>query len=221
MDGIADMGGTEGWGLAHPPRVDEPTFAEPWQRRAFALAWLSVELAGWNVDAFRHAVERLDRTDYFGDGYFGRWLNAAELILTDSALLAPSAIQARARNLRGENIEEPPAPEPATRDFVPAAEGSLRTVDVAPAFEVSDRVRARNISPAGHTRLPRYARGHTGVVALVQPASVLPDTNAHFEGENPQYVYSVRFDSHELWGEDTEQFTLTLDMFESYLEKAA
>jgi nitrile hydratase beta subunit len=221
MDGIADMGGTEGCGPVHPPRVDEPTFAEPWQRRAFGLVQLSVELAGWNVDAFRHAVERLDRTDYFGDGYFGRWLNAVELILTDSALLAPSAIQARARNLRGENIEEPPAPEPATRDFVPTAEGSLRTVDAAPEFEVSDRVRARNISPAGHTRLPRYARGHTGVVTVVQPASVLPDTNAHFKGENPQYVYSVRFDSHELWGEDAEPFTLTLDMFESYLEKAA
>ena len=82
-------------------------------------------------------------------------------------------------------------------------------------------MRARNIPPAGHTRLPRYARGHTGVVTLVQPASVLPDTNAHFKGENPQYVYSVRFDSHELWGQDTEPFTLTLDLFESYLEKAA
>lgn len=221
MDGIADMGGTEGWGLAHPPRVDEPIFTEPWQRRVFGLTQLSVGLVGRNVDAFRHAVERLDRTHYLDDGYFGRWLNAVELILTDSALLAPSAIQARARNLRGENIEEPPAPEPATRVFVPTAEGSLRTVDAAPAFEVSARVRTRNIMIAGHTRLPRYARGHTGVVRAVQPASVLPDTNAHFKGENPQYVYSVLFDSHELWGEDTEPFTLTLDMFESYLEKAA
>ena len=218
MDGLADMGGTEGWGPTSAPRVDEPVFPEPWQGRAFALAWLSVSLAGWNVDAFRHAVERLDRAAYLGDGYFGRWLNAAELILTDSALLAPAAVQARARNLRGENVEEPPIPEPAKPDYAPAGPGSLRTVDAAPVFAIGERVRARNMSPAGHTRLPRYARGHTGLVTLVQPASVLPDTNAHFLGENPQYVYSVRFDSHELWGADAEAFAVTIDMFESYLE---
>ena len=75
------------------------------------------------------------------------------------------------------------------------------------------------MSRAGHTRLPRYVRGHTGVVEFVQPPSVLPDTNAHFQGENPQYVYTVRFDSHELWGADAEPFALTIEMFESYLEK--
>jgi nitrile hydratase len=55
-------------------------------------------------------------------------------------------------------------------------------------------------------------------VELIQPAHVLPDTNAHFLGENPQHVYSVRFDSHELWGTDAEPFTLTVEMYESYLE---
>ncbi|MFF4896092.1 SH3-like domain-containing protein [Streptomyces sp. NPDC001068] len=70
----------------------------------------------------------------------------------------------------------------------------------------------------GHTRLPGYVRGHAGVVDIVQPAHVLPDTNAHFKGENPQYVYSVRFDSHELWGTGAESFTLVVEMYESYLE---
>ena len=121
------------------------------------------------MDAFRHAIERLDRTAYLDDGYYGRWLNAAELMLTESAVLAPAAIDARARNLRGEQVEEPPIPEPAKPDYAPTAEGSLRTVDAAPAFAAGERVRAKNISPAGHTRLPRYVRGHTGVVALIQP----------------------------------------------------
>jgi nitrile hydratase subunit beta len=221
VDGIADMGGSKGWGPTRPPRADEPTFPEPWQGRAFALALLSIGLAGYNVDAFRHALERLDRTSYLADGYFGRWLNAAELMLTDSALLAPWAIQARARNMRGEQVEEPTVPNPAKPDYAPTAEGSVRTVDAAPAFAPGERVRAKNISPAGHTRLPRYVRGHTGLVALIQPASVLPDANAHFKGENPQYVYTVRFDSHELWGADAEPFALTIEMFESYLEKTA
>src|ERR1700709_2410022 len=112
MDGIADMGGTEGWGPAHPPRGDEPVFEEPWQGRAFALALLSQQVSGYNLDAFRHAMERLDRTAYLDDGYYGRWLNAAELMLTDSAILAPGAVDAHAHTMRGEQVEEPAVPEP-------------------------------------------------------------------------------------------------------------
>lgn len=221
MDGIADMGGTPGWGRAHPPPLDEPVFPEAWQGRAFALALLSTRLASWNIDAFRHALERLSRTAYLDDGYFGRWLNGAELILTESSILAPSAIDARARNMRGEHVPEPPIPQPAKPDYAPAGEGSLRTVDSVPAYAVGEQVCAMTTSPAGHSRLPRYVRGRVGVVDYVQPASVLPDTNAHFAGENPQYVYTVRFDSRELWGADAEPFTLTVEMFESYLRKCS
>ena len=71
VDGIADMGGTQGWGPTHPPLVDEPVFGEAWEGRAFALALLSTRLAGWNLDAFRHALERLSRAAYLDDGYFG------------------------------------------------------------------------------------------------------------------------------------------------------
>ena len=218
MDGIADMGGTRGWGHVHPPRGDEPVFGEPWQGRAFALTLLSIRVSGQNIDAFRHALERLDRAAYLDQGYYGRWLSAAELMLTGSAILAPGAIDARARNLRGEAAPEPPVPEPAPPDYVPTAKGSLRTVNAAPAFSIGERVRAKDMSPPGHTRLPGYVRGHTGVIEIIQPAAVLPDTNAHFKGENPQFVYSVRFSSRELWGADVEPFSLTVELFESYLE---
>jgi nitrile hydratase beta subunit len=220
MDGIADMGGTGGWGPAQRPTGDEPAFPEPWHARAFALTLAANRLAGGNLDSFRHALERLDRTAYLDDGYYGRWLNGAELMLVDGTVLAPSAVEARARNLRGEHIDEPPIPERKERNYAPTAEGSFRAVDSAPAFAVGQRVRARNISPAGHTRLTRYVRGHTGVVTRVEPAAVFPDTNAHFQGENPQYVYTVQFDSRELWGADAEPFTVTIEMFESYLEAA-
>jgi nitrile hydratase subunit beta len=218
MNSIADIGGTQGWGPAHPPRRDGPVFGEPWQGRAFALALLSVRRSGQNIDAFRHAQERLDRAAYFDEGYFGRWLNAAELVLTDSAILAPGAIDARARNLRSEGVVEPPTPEPTPPPYAPAAAGSLRSVDTAPAFAVGERVRAKDLSPPGHTRLPGYVRGHAGVIELIQPAAVLPDTNAHYQGENPQHVYSVRFDSRELWGAGAEPFAVTVELYESYLE---
>lgn len=221
MKGIADMGGTPGWGSVRPPRDGEPVFAEPWQGRAFALTVLSIRVSGYNLDAFRHAQERLDRAAYLEDGYFGRWLNAAELMLTESAVLARTAVGARARGLRGEHVAEPPVPEPARPDYAPSAPGSLRTADAPPAFAVGDRVRAKDMSPPGHTRLPGYLRGRVGAVELVQPAAVLPDTNAHFLGENPQHVYSVRFDSRELWGADAEPFSVTAELYESYLETPA
>lgn len=221
MKGIADMGGTPGWGGVRPPRDGEPVFAEQWQGRAFALTVLSIRVSGYNIDAFRHAQERLDRAAYLEDGYFGRWLNAAELMLTESSVLAPTAVGARARGLRGEHVTEPPVPEPARPDYTPTAPGSLRTADAPPAFAVGDRVRAKAMAPPGHTRLPGYLRGRAGAVELVQPAAVLPDTNAHFLGENPQHVYSVRFDSRELWGADAEPFSVTAELYESYLETPA
>jgi hypothetical protein len=103
-------------------------------------------------------------------GYYGRWLNGAELVLIEAAVLAPSAVDARARNLRGEHVAEPPIPNRIGPDYAPTAEGLFRTVDSAAASAVRHRVRAKNISPAGHTRLPRYVHGHTGVVTLVKPA---------------------------------------------------
>ena len=224
MDGIADLGGTDGWGPAHPPPSDEPPFKEAWEGRAFALTLLSMgRVSGQNLDAFRRALAELDRPAYFDDTYYGRWLNASERMLVESAILAPGAVDARARNLRGEGVEEPAVPEPNKPDYAATGPGSLRTVDVEPAFAVGERVRVRDSSPAGYTRLATYVRGRTGVVDVIQPAALFPDTHAVFKGENPQHVYSVRFDSHELWGDepDTEPFTLTIELFESYLEKTA
>src|ERR1700754_4681722 len=184
MDGIADMGGTNGWGSVHPPPRNEPVFAESWQGRAFALTLLSIgRLSGRNIDAFRHALERLDRHAYLDDGYYGRWLNASELMLVDSAILAPGAVDARAREVRGGKGEETAVPQPPKPASPPTGPGSLPEVPEPPRFAPGDRVRARNISPAGHTRLAGYVRGHVGTVELVQPGFVLPDTNADFLGE--------------------------------------
>ena len=129
---------------------------------------------------------------------------------------APGAIEARARNLRGEEVAEPPIPAPARPDYAPAV--PLRAVGFPPAFRVGERVRAKDMSPPGHTRLPGYIRGHIGVVEVIQPAAVLPDTNADFLGENAQHVYSVRFESGELCGARAEPFAVTAELYESYLE---
>jgi nitrile hydratase len=92
---------------------------------------------------------------------------------------------------------------------------------VRPLFKVGQRVRARNINPIGHTRLPRHARGKTGVVARDHGVYIFPDTNAHFQGEKRQHVYSVRFTARELWGESSPpRDSVHIDMWDDYLERA-
>ncbi|MFE3452604.1 nitrile hydratase subunit beta [Nonomuraea sp. NPDC059194] len=218
--GIHDMGGTEGWGPVTVPEPGEPVFAARWQARAFALALLSMRLSGTNLDAFRHAMNRLDRRDYLDDGYYGRWLHGAENLLLDSSIIAPGTVEARAANLLGGSVDEPGPPTPDKPDYTPTAAGPLREVSSPPRFAVGSAVRAKVFDPPGHTRLPRYVMGRTGRVAIVQPAQVLPDTNAHFQGENAQWVYAVRFDSAELFGPDAEPFAVHVDLYEDYLEEA-
>lgn len=220
MSTVHDLGGAAGWGSVQPPDPAEKPFSEVWEKRAFALALLSMRLSGTNLDAFRHSMSRLDKADYFDDGYYGRWLGGAENLLVDSSVIAPGAIDARARNLAGEDVDEPAPTEVKKPDYAPTAAGSLRPIETPAAFAVGDRVRARGDKPAGHTRLTSYVCGREGVIDLVLPAQLLPDTHAHFQGENAQHVYSVKFASTDLWGADSEAFELNIDLYESYLEPA-
>ena len=218
MDSLADMGGSQGWGRVKVP-TEEPPFAEAWEGRSFALTLLTMgRISGRNLDAFRHALERLHPVDYLVDGYYGRWLNAAELMLTDSAVLAPGAVDARARRNGGADVAEPAFPEPVKPDYEPTAAGSLRTVDEPPVFAPGEAVRTLDMHPVGPSKLPGYLRRRRGTITARRHGHVLPDTHAVFEGEHAQHVYTVGFASTELWGPDAEPFTLHADLFESYLE---
>jgi nitrile hydratase len=221
LDGVHDMGGKpERFGPL--PAIDpvEPVFSEPWEAKAFALALLANRVAGANLHAFRHAIERVPEPQYLA-GYYRRWLASAEILLLDSGILAEGAVEARARALRGEQVPEPAVPEPHKPTMPSGGGGNLRVIEAAPAFAVGDRVRSRGMAAAGHERLPGYARGKTGTVTALHPAQVLPDTAAHFVAESPQHVYCVQFDAADLWGEGSEPFTLTIDLYESYLERAS
>ncbi len=110
-----------------------------------------------------------------------------------------------------------------TPDMVPGlvkAGASCRVdADVAPRFTPGEHVLARNLNPAGHTRLPRYIRGKRGVVDSDHGVFVFPDTSAHGKGEKPQHVYSVRFSAHELWGPDaSERDSLYIDLWDDYID---
>ena len=218
MDGIHDLGGMQGFGRTMTPHGGPP-FAEPWEGRAFALGLLAIRVSGTNLHAFRHAINRVPPREYL-NGYYDRWLQGAQNLLADSGIVSDAEVAARAARLSGQEAEEPPPPQPHKPNMASGGPGNLRSLDHPPAFAVGDAVRTRDLDPVGHTRLPRYVRRRTGTVTAIQPAQVFPDSAAHFLGEDPQHVYSVEFGSAELWGPGTEPFSLTIDLYEPYLEPA-
>jgi nitrile hydratase len=89
-----------------------------------------------------------------------------------------------------------------------------------PRFAVGDRVRMKNIHPRTHTRLPRYVRGHVGVIERIHGCHVFPDVSA-LGVEEPHWLYAVRFDGRELWGPDGDPTVkVSVDAFEPYLDLA-
>ena len=100
--------------------------------------------------------------------------------------------------------------------------GSFARSTGAPAiFKPGDRVRTKNIHPATHTRLPRYARSRIGVVEALRGCHVFPDSVAIGKGEDPQWLYTVRFEGRELWGANADpSLQVSIEAFEPYLEPA-
>jgi len=219
MNGVHDMGGMHGMGPVQPEK-NEPVFHAPWEARTFALSLAAGAWRRWNIDAWRHEIELIPPADYLSMSYYERWYARLVELLTKTRLVSREEI--------GSGDPAPGAPKstpPLAADQVPkilsAGAPASRQIDASPRFQLGQRVRSRNVHPAGHTRLPRYARGKVGTVDRHRGAFVFPDTNAHFLGENPQHVYSIRFAAQELWGrEASPRDTVYLDMWDDYLEPA-
>ncbi|MBW0015426.1 SH3-like domain-containing protein, partial [Mycobacterium sp.] len=177
----------------------------------------------------RYAIESLPPLRYLRDGYFERHLDGLEGALVQRRLLHPTEIRHRLEQLAssGEANTQPSCVQAAAGSTPkqPTQGGgepsNRREAGRPPRFVVGERVSARNIHPHGHTRLPRYVRGRRGTITRIHPAAVFPDTDAHDLGENAQYVYTVSFNGHDLWGETTEpNLQVRLGLWESYLETA-
>lgn len=219
MNGVHDMGGMHGLGPIEYEK-DEPVFHSPWEALSFALNMATRAGRNWNIDSGRHEIELLPAADYLRMSYYEKWAARLEKLLVKSGLVTESEISS------GQPTPGSPKATPAvTADQVPhmLRTGAIasRDVPIEQRFHIGQRVRARNINPQGHTRLPRYARGKIGEIHLHHGVYVFPDTNAHYLGENPQHVYSVRFAARELWGrEASPRDAVYIDMWDDYLEPA-
>ncbi len=217
MNGVHDMGGMQCMGSVHPEK-NEPVFHERWEARVFALALVMFAWRKWNLDTFRYEQENMPPAEYLRMSYYERWLSS----LTE--LLVKRGLATRAEIENGTpQTGSPKATPPVTAATVPlmVARGlaASRDAPVAARFKPGQRVRASNINPMGHTRLPRYARGKLGTIERDHGVFVFPDTNAHFLGEKPQHLYSVRFAARELWGgQAAPRDTVYLNLWDDHLE---
>ena len=219
MNGVHDMGGMQCMGAVRHER-NEPVFRERWEGRVFALMLASAAWRKWNIDAMRSAIESIPPPEYLRMSYYEKWLAALRELLVERELVTRAEVESGTPE-----AGSPKATPPVTAETVPAliARGNpaSRDVPAAARFQAGQRVRARNVNPAGHTRLPRYARGKLGTIERDHGVFVFPDTNAHFLGEKPQHLYSVRFAARELWGEQAApRDAVYVNLWDDYLEPA-
>jgi nitrile hydratase len=219
MNGIHDMGGMQDMGPIERER-GEPVFHKEWEGRVLAMVLAASAWRRWNMDAFRYTREVLPPVDYLTISYYEQWFSGLQRLLVSRGLVTADEVESGRPAAGAVKATPPLTPEkiPTTLQYRLNAQ---RDAKVAPRFQVGQRVRAHNINPVGHTRLPRYARGKYGTVYKDHGVFVLPDTNAKFVGENPQHVYSVRFMARELWGAQApEKDSVYIDMWDDYLDPA-
>jgi len=219
MNSVHDMGGMHGLGPIEVEK-NEPVFHSRWEGRVYALALATGAWGKWNLDAVRHERELIPGPEYLRMSYYEKWHAATIELLVKHGLVTRAEVRSGKR-ARGSVKATPPFTVDRVLPFLAAGRVARRDVPVTPRFQVGRRVRARNINPVGHTRLPRYARGKLGTIERDQGVFVFPDTNAHFLGEKPQHVYLVRFAARELWGEQAKpQDAVYIDLWDDYLEPA-
>jgi nitrile hydratase len=224
MNGIHDMGGMDGFGPVLP-EANEPVFHAEWEGRVFAIRAQLARFGG-NIDQRRSHIEQIRPDRYLRISYYERWLDTALRYCAERGLISKREREAIETARNGAELsralsaqkQSPHRVEPAPPRV---GSGYARQIDAAPKFAVGETVRARNINPATHTRLPRYARGKIGVVTADHGGFVFPDSNAVSDGESPKRLYTVRFTAQELWGERAHRRdTVSLDLWEPYLEHA-
>ena len=217
MNGVHDMGGMHGMG---PIRYEknEPVFHAPWEGRVYAIDRALAAFNKWNLDAWRHHIELLPPADYLRMSYYEKWLAANEARVVQYGLVTADELE-NGKAAGGVSEKATPAlTVEMARSYVRNIP-SAKDPAIKPLFDVGQRVRARDIHPAGHTRLPRYARAKTGTIEAVRGCHVFPDTAALGAGESPQWLYTVVFTARELWGEDADPAVkVSIEAFEPYLD---
>jgi nitrile hydratase len=212
MNGAHDVGGMQDMGPIRPEHK-EPVFHTEWERRVFAL-FNAVDV-DWPYR--RNRIELIPPADYLRMSYYERWLTALPEILIKTGMATPSEIESgqAAGAAAGHHVLT--VAEVATWNVPDTSPKLTATAH----FHAGQRVRARNMNPVGHTRLPRYVRGKIGTIERDGDVEELQDSDIQGLGPKQQHVYTVRFAARELWGDQANpQDYVYAALWEGYLESA-
>ena len=204
MDGIHDLGGKQGFGRVRHSAT-APVFHAAWEKRANALYGLAVRRGIFNMDEYRHAIERMEPRHYMAASYYERTLTSLASLCVEKGLVTREELERRAGGVF------PLA--------LPSAPGRTNAAQREP-FEIGARVKVRLDHVPGHARLPAYIRGKQGVVVGVSPAYPFPDAHAHGVPAADEPTFDVRFSTAELWLDAADAAFVHVGVFQSYLQRA-
>ncbi len=202
MDGMHDLGGRQGFG---PVRytLNAASFHARWEVQVNALYGHVVRRGVFNMDEYRHAIERMEPRHYMAAGYYERTLTSLATLCIEKGLFSREALESRAGgSVPLALVSAPGRPNAVNRR----------------SWQVGERVRVRPDSVPGHIRLPAYIRGQVGVVVGISPAYPFPDAHAHSIEAADEPTYDVRFSSRDLWPDSADDAQVHVGVFESYLE---
>jgi nitrile hydratase subunit beta len=202
MDGIHDLGGKQGFGRVRYSRGAN-VFHEPWEKRVNALYSMAVKLGMFNMDEYRHAIERIEPRHYLSSSYYERSLTGLATLCVEKGIATREELEQLARGAFP--LAAPSAPG---RSNAPVRE----------RFVPGDRVRVRFDYVPGHVRMPGYIRGKSGVVVSESPAYPFPDAHAHSVEAGDEPTYDVRFRTIDLWPDSADTALVYVAVFQSYLE---
>jgi nitrile hydratase subunit beta len=213
MNGIHDLGGMQDMGPVQR-EIGEPVFHAEWERRIFAL-FNALDI-GW--PARRAQLELIAPAEYLRMSYYEKWLAAIEPLMTQAGMLSPEEIEtgrvSGGTNARWHVLG---AAEVATWSAPVSRTEAMPSTDAR--FQLNQLVRARNLNPIGHTRLPRYLRGKSGTIERIFRSAALQDAATDGAGARIQPVYTVRFAARALWGDEASRMdSVYADLWEDHLE---
>jgi nitrile hydratase len=204
MDGMHDLGGRQGFGRVRFTVGARP-FHEIWEVRANSLYAFAVRCGIFNMDEYRHAIERMDARHYLAASYYERSLTSLATLLVEKGVVTREELERRAGGVFP--LASPSAPGRTN------AAGRQR-------FKPGDRVRVKADYVPGHVRMPGYIRGKEGVVVGESPPYPFPDAHAHSVEAQDEPTYDVRFRTEDLWANSADKALVHVAVFQSYLEPA-
>jgi len=204
MDGVHDLGGKQGFGpVVH--NANAAVFHEDWEKRINALYGVAVRAGIFNMDEYRHAIERMAPRHYMSAGYYERTLTSLATLCVEKGVVSLTDLVQRAGGAFPLALPLGPGrSNESGRQF----------------FDIGDRVQVRNDHVNGHVRMPGYIRGKTGVVVHISPAYPFPDAHAHDLSAEDEPTFDVRFKSTELWPHAADEAFVHVGVFQSYLMPA-